>query len=104
MKAEVRAAIQAIKDRERRQRKGMGQASISTGDPVSPILIDRMASETKWYRFKDLVLQFGMCYTKIAKDFKGRDGVVKYGSDYRVSEAAVKTWLAEATAKNKKAG
>jgi hypothetical protein len=62
-----------------------------------------MLRQDKWHTFSELAERYGLSWDKIARDFKGRDGVAKFGSDYRVSDAAVKSWLAEALTNAKKA-
>lgn len=57
--------------------------------------VDRMLTD-RWYTFSEIANRFGVSDDKISRDFRGRDGVVKIGRTYRVSETAVRLWLAEA--------
>jgi hypothetical protein len=77
----------------------MMQAPTATG-ALSPALSDQVITE-KWYTFSELAERFKLGWDKVSRDFKGRDGVAKFGSDYRVSESAVRSWLTEALMKGK---
>jgi hypothetical protein len=93
MKAHVRQLIQAAKAQaEHRDRKPMTQAA-PVSACVSPAVIDPMMSEARWSTFTEIAERFRLKWDKVARDFKGRDGVVKFGSDYRVAEFAVRRWL-----------
>lgn len=101
MRREIKALIEAAKNQ---RRKDMMQAKTPAGItsicPVAPQTRD-LAQETTWHTFPDLVQRYGLSHTKISKDFVGRDGVIKCGSDYRVSDTALREWLAEAAASAK---
>jgi hypothetical protein len=102
MKATTKALIQAAKVRgEHHERKPVMQPQVAPA-VLSPALLDQFIAE-KWYTFSELAEKFGFAWDKIARDFKGRDGVAKFGNDYRVSESAVRLWLTEALENGKRA-
>ena len=92
MKTAVRQLIQAAKAASQKRRPELSRPSNVV---VGPVLVDLMLQEKEWNTFSELALKYGLSHDKIAKDFKGRDGVAKFGSDYRVSMAAQKAWLTE---------
>jgi hypothetical protein len=92
--------MQAAKARaEHRERKATSQGPNAVTACVSPVLVDQLMREEKWWTFSELAERFRLSHDKISRDFKGRDGIARFGSDYRVSEAAVKSWLADALLK-----
>ena len=106
MKKAINSLIQAAKAQaDHRDHKAMGSASMSVSvrPCVSPVVLDAMMAETKWSTVSALAERFGFKWDHMAKEFKGRDGVLKSGSDYRVPEFAVRCWLAECAAKAKEA-
>ena len=80
----------------------MMKASTAVSVVLSPALVDQFMQE-KWFTFSELAEKFGFAWDKISRDFKGCDGVAKFGADYRVSESAVRSWLTEALESGKRA-
>lgn len=102
MTSATKALIQKAKARaEHQDRKSRAPSAVSP--LLSPVLVEDMLRQDKWYTFAEIAERYGLSWDKIARDFKDRDGVAKFGSDYRVSDAAVRAWLAEALSKAKRA-
>ncbi|HXS93156.1 MAG TPA: hypothetical protein VN736_01055 [Candidatus Limnocylindrales bacterium] len=97
MRKEVQALLHAAKSKLDRAEPHRANSSGS----VSPVIVDSMMSVERWYTFRELGDKYGLSHDKVSRDFVGRDGVAKFGSDYRVSEAAVREWLSAALIKNK---
>jgi hypothetical protein len=70
---------------------------------VPPVVVDRLAGETEWSTFPQVATRFCLSWNAVAKQFVGRDGVIKVGSDYRVAEFAVRGWLSQCAQKAKEA-
>lgn len=71
---------------------------------VSPIVLDEMMTQTKWWTFAEIEEQFSISYDTVSRAFRGREGVAKFGSHYRVSDSAVRKWLAEVLTGGQQAG
>jgi hypothetical protein len=105
MKATTKRLIEAAKaGAEHRERKAMTPAvSLRAVSTVSPVFVDQMLRQERWYTFAELAEKFSVSYDTISRTFRNRPGVLQWGSDYRVSEAEVKVWLTENLAKRKAA-
>jgi len=104
VRAETRRRIEAARAQaEYLDRKPNGQAVTVVPPVVSSVLVDEMMAQAKWWTFSEIREKFEFSYDTVSRGFRGREGVLKVGSDYRVSDATLRKWLAEALAKGLKA-
>jgi hypothetical protein len=97
MRAATRQRIQAARvQAERQESKANTHEVARMHSPVSPVIVDEMLTQPKWWTFSEIKERFGVSYDTVSRSFRGRDGVAKFGSDYRVSEAALRHWLSGA--------
>jgi DNA-binding LacI/PurR family transcriptional regulator len=104
MRAETRQRIQAARAQtEHRDRTANAETVIARSSIVPTVLVDQMMQQPKWWTFSEIKERFSVSYDTVSRAFRGHDGVAKFGSDYRVSESAVRHWLSEALAEGRKA-
>jgi len=97
MRVATRQRLQAAREQaEHRECKPNEPSVASRHSPVSPVIVDEMLTQPKWWTFSEIKERFGVSYDTVSRAFRGRDGVAKFGSDYRVSEAALRQWLSGA--------
>jgi hypothetical protein len=103
MRAATRQRIQAARAQaEYLERKAASPAETLSGI-VHAALVDEMMTQPKWWTFSEIKEKFALSYDTVSRAFRGRDGVARFGSDYRVSEAALRAWLSEALTGGRKA-
>ena len=103
MRAATRQRIQAARAQaEHLERKATPSADTSPRI-VHATLVDEMMTQPKWWTFSEIKEKFALSYDTVSRAFRGRDGVGRFGSDYRVSEAALRAWLSEALKEGRKA-
>jgi len=103
MRAATRQRIRTAKAQaEHLERKANTEPVTSVPSLVSSVLLDEMLTQPKWWTFSEIKEKFAVSYDTVSRAFRGRDGVAKFGSDYRVSEAALREWLSDALTKGQK--
>jgi hypothetical protein len=105
MRAATRHRIQAAKAQADHlgTRAGQKESDDTCPDLVAPFVVEEMMHQPKWWTFMEIKETFAVSYDTVSRAFRGRDGVAKFGSDYRVSDVAVRHWLRESLAQGRNA-